>query len=144
MNKMSNFCSTGDITKIYIVEPTENSIIGNLTASTITVNGDLTVNGDIINCGTGSTIVNIIEACDDYITLASDIVPPSDGLISVGRPIRRFREVNTVSGMSSIWSSTVRVITPEVTLGYDSMGELRILTANSSILQNDSLNGGSY
>jgi len=144
MTKMSNFCGTGDITKIYVVEPVENGYVGNLTAGTMTVQGDLTVDGDIINCGSGSTIVNIIEACDDVITIASDIVPPSDGLISVGRPIRRFREVNTVSGMTTIWASSVRVVTPEVTLGYDSMGELRILTANSSILQNDLINGGSY
>ena len=143
MNKMSNFCVSGDITKIFIVEPT-SGVVGSLTASSITVTGDLTVDGDIINCGTGSTIVNVIEACGDAITIASDIIPPSDGLISVGRPIRRFREVNTVSGMSTIWASSTRVVTPEVSLGYDSMGELRILTANSSILQNDLLNGGSY
>ena len=143
MNKMSNFCAAGDITKIFIVEPT-SGVVGSLTASSINVVGDLVVDGDIINCGTGSTIVNIIEACDDAITIASDIVPPSDGLISVGRPIRRFREVNTVSGMTTIWAASTRVVTPEVSLGYDSMGELRILTANSSILQNDLLNGGSY
>ena len=141
---MSSFCGGGDITKIYVIEPVESSIIGSLTASTITVENDLTVNGDIINCGTGSTIVNILEACDDVITIASDIVPPSDGLISVGTPKRRFREVNTVSGMTTIWSSTIRVVTPEVSLGYDSQGELRILTANSSILQNDIISGGSY
>lgn len=144
MINMSSFCGGGDITKIYVIEPVESSIIGSLTASTITVENDLTVNGDIINCGTGSTIVNILEACDDVITIASDIVPPSDGLISVGTPIRRFREVNTVSGMTTIWSSTIRVVTPEVSLGYDSQGELRILTANSSILQNDIISGGSY
>ena len=144
MINMSSFCGGGDITKIYVIEPVESSIIGSLTASTITVENDLTVNGDIINCGTGSTIVNILEACDDVITIASGIVPPSDGLISVGTPIRRFREVNTVSGMTTIWSSTIRVVTPEVSLGYDSQGELRILTANSSILQNDIISGGSY
>jgi hypothetical protein len=135
---MSNFCSNGDITKIYVIEPATNGIVSNLTADTITVNGD------IYNCGTGSTIVNTIEACDDVITIASDIVPPSDGLISLGRPIRRFREVNTVSGMTSIWAASTRVVTPEVSLGYDSQGELRILTANSSLLQNDNLLGGTY
>lgn len=138
MMNMSNFCSNGDITKIYVIEPATNGIVSNLTADTITVNGD------IYNCGTGSTIVNTIEACDDVITIASDIVPPSDGLISLGRPIRRFREVNTVSGMTSIWAASTRVVTPEVSLGYDSQGELRILTANSSLLQNDNLLGGTY
>lgn len=141
---MSSFCGSGDITKIYVIEPVDNGTVGSLTASTILVTGDLDVNGNIINCGTGSTIVNIIEACEDVITIASDIVPTSDGLISVGTPIRRFREVNAVSGMTTIWAASTRVVTPEVTLGYDSDGELRILTANSSILQNDSLIGGSY
>lgn len=144
MINMSSFCGNGDITKIYVVEPASSGIMDNITANTVTVEHDLIVNGDIINCGTGSTIVNTIEACDDVITIASDIVPPSDGLISVGRPVRRFREVNAVSGMTTIWAASTRVVTPEVTLGYDSQGELRILTANSSILQNDSLIGGSY
>lgn len=144
MINMSSFCGGGDITKIYVVEPTSNGFVDSLTANTITVEHDLVVNGDLINCGTGSTIVNTIEACDDFITLASDIVPPSDGLISIGRPIRRFREVNTVSGMTTIWAASTRVVTPEVSLGYDSQGELRILTANSSILQDDKINGGSY
>jgi hypothetical protein len=142
--KMSSFCGAGDITKIYVVEPAINGTVSNLTADTVTIWGDLTVDGDFYNCGTGSTVVNTIEACDDVITIASDIVPPSDGLISIGRPIRRFREVNAVSGMTTIWAASTRVVTPEVTLGYDSQGELRILTANSSVLQNDSLNGGIY
>ena len=144
MINMSSFCGSGDITKIYVIEPVDNGIVGSLTASTILITGDLEVGGNIINCGTGSTIINTLEACDDVITIASDIVPQSDGLISVGTPVRRFREINSVSGMTTIWASSIRVVTPEVTLGYDSDGELRILTANSSVLQNDNLLGGSY
>ena len=48
MNKMSNFCAAGDITKIFIVEPT-SGVVGSLTASSINVVGDLVVDGDIIN-----------------------------------------------------------------------------------------------
>ena len=144
--KMSSFCGGGDITKIYVVEPVENGIVGSLTADTITVLDDLIVNGDIFNCDSGSTIYfNNIAACSgDTINVESSLTPAIDNGVDVGTPFRRYREVNTVNGMSSIWASTIRVVTPEVTLGYDSGGELRILNANSSILQNDLINGGSY
>ena len=142
---MSSFCGNGDVTKLYVIEPIENSVFGNLTASTITVT-DITVEGNLYNCESGSTaFFNTVSACtDNTINVGSDLTPVNDASVDVGTPFRRYREVNTVNGMSSIWASTVRVVTPEVTLGYDSNGELRILTANSSILQNDVINGGSY
>lgn len=144
MTNMSNFCSGGDITKIYVVEPISNGVVNNLTATTVSVSGDLNVNGNIINCGTGSTIVDIIEACDEVITLASDIVPPSDNLISIGRPTRRFRDINVISGNSTVWTSTQEIITPQLNLGLDSLNNLRIITADNSIIQDDILTGGSY
>ena len=141
---MSSFCGGGDITKIYVVEPVA-TIVQSLTANTI-LTGSLTVEDDFYNCGSGSTaFFNTISACtEDTINVGSSLTPVVDGSVDAGTPLRRYREVNTVNGMSSIWASTVRVVTPEVTLGYDSQGELRILTANSSILQNDIINGGSY
>lgn len=144
MINMSSFCGGGDITKIYVVEPVE-TVVQSLTANTI-VTGSLTVEDDFYNCGSGSTaFFNTISACtEDTINVGSSLTPIVDGSVDAGTPLRRYREVNTVNGMSTIWASTVRVVTPEVTLGYDSMGELRILTANSSILQNDVINGGSY
>jgi len=144
MINMSSFCGGGDITKIYVVEPVA-TIIQSLTANTI-LTGSLTVEDDFYNCGSGSTaFFNTISACtEDTINVGSSLTPIVDGSVDAGTPLRRYREVNTVNGMSSIWASTVRVVTPEVTLGYDSMGELRILNANSSILQNDVINGGSY
>lgn len=144
MINMSNFCGSGDITKIYVVEPVE-TIVQSITAGTI-VTGSLTIEDDLYNCGSGSTaFFNTISACtEDTINVGSSLTPLNDNTVDAGTPIRRYREVNTVNGMSSIWASTVRVVTPEVTLGYDSSGELRILTANSSILQNDVINGGSY
>ena len=144
MINMSSFCGGGDITKIYVVEPVA-TIVQSLTANTI-LTGSLTVEDDFYNCGSGSTaFFNTISACtEDTINVGSSLTPVVDGSVDAGTPLRRYREVNTVNGMSSIWASTVRVVTPEVTLGYDSQGELRILTANSSILQNDIINGGSY
>lgn len=144
MINMSSFCGGGDITKIYVVEPIA-TVVQSLTANTI-VTGSLTIEDDLYNCSSGSTaFFNTISACtDNTINVGANLVPTVDNTFDVGTPIRRYREVNTVNGMSSIWASTVRVVTPEVTLGYDSMGELRILNANSSILQNDVINGGSY
>lgn len=141
---MSSFCGGGDITKIYVVEPVA-TIIQSLTANTI-LTGSLTVEDDFYNCGSGSTaFFNTISACtDNTINVGSSLTPIVDNSVDIGTSLRRYREVNTVNGMSTIWASTVRVVTPEVTLGYDSMGELRILNANSSILQNDVINGGSY
>lgn len=144
MINMSSFCGGGDITKIYVVEPAQTVVLA-ITAGTI-VTGSLTVEDDFYNCSTGSTaFFNTISACtDNTINVGSSLTPIVDNSVDVGTPLRRYREVNTVNGMSTIWASTVRVITPEVTLGYDSAGELRILNANSSILQNDVINGGSY
>ena len=98
-------------------------------ASINTVTG-FTVDGDIII--SGNTFVN------------GDIEPISDGVTNIGTPLKRFREINTLSGNSSVWTSTVKVITPEVDLGLDSNNENRILNADSSILQFDILNGGNY
>ena len=98
-------------------------------ASINTVTG-FTVDGGIII--SGNTFVN------------GDIEPISDGVTNIGTPLKRFREINTLSGNSSVWTSTVKVITPEVDLGLDSNNENRILNADSSILQFDILNGGNY
>jgi len=144
MINMSSFCGGGDITKIYVVEPAQTVVLA-ITAGTI-VTGSLTVEDDFYNCSTGSTaFFNTISACtDNTINVGASLTPIVDNSVDIGTSLRRYREVNTVNGMSTIWASTVRVITPEVTLGYDSQGELRILNANSSILQNDVINGGSY
>jgi len=48
---MTDFCGNSDITKIFIVEPSGAQQI--LSASTLNITGDLTVDGNIINCGTG-------------------------------------------------------------------------------------------
>jgi hypothetical protein len=96
---------------------------------------------------------NIITSCSgntsislgtDNISFSGNIVPSSTDMYSVGTPIRRFRNINTISGTSTVWTSTNQVITPNLNLGLDSDNNLRIITANNSIIQQDILNGGNY
>ena len=56
----------------------------------------------------------------------------------------RFRNINTVSGTSSVWTSTYSVNTPNLNLGLDSSGITRTITANNSIIQDDVLLGGTF
>lgn len=94
----------------------------------------------IVNCDSGTTVfVNY-----DTLETTSTIVPYFDNNIDLGTPIKRFREINSVSGSSTVWSISEKVITPEVDLGNDNEGNHRIITANNSILQNDTLIGGTY
>ena len=89
-------------------------------------------------------VVENISAVTTNINIYSDILPDSDNTINLGSDLKRFRDINTVSGTSSYWTSTVKVSTPELDLGYDNSGDLRIINANNSIIQNDILVGGLY
>ena len=73
-----------------------------------------------------------------------DFTPTIDGNHNLGTPIKRFRDINTISGTSTVWTSTSSVITPNLDLGLDSLSNPRIITANNSIIQNDILNGGQF
>jgi hypothetical protein len=142
----SNFCGNSDITKIFIVEPNDNNFTGG------TINGDLVVNGNIINCSSGATIyTETILPCFTAVTINNAISiypdavnPTSDDLISLGSSTRRYRDVNTVSGNSSYWTSTVIIHTPILDLGFDSSGNTRQITADNSIIQDDIIFGGIY
>jgi hypothetical protein len=145
---MSNFCSNSDITKIFVIEAGNAATSG----TTLVLSGDLTVGGNITNCGSGSTIQteNII-ACESGVTINNaitvyntEVLPTSDNLISVGSPSKRFRNVNTVSGTSTVWTATQKIITPVLDLGLDLSGNTRIITADNSIIQDDVLLGGEY
>jgi hypothetical protein len=145
----SNFCGNSDITKIFVVEPT-NTV--NFSANTINITGDATINGDIINCGSGSTLyTENIVACESGVTIndaitvyTTEVLPTSDNLISVGSPSRRFRNINTISGTSTVWTATGIIYTPKLNLGLDLSGNTREITADNSIIQDDVLNGGFY
>jgi len=118
----------------------------------------LTINGDLLVTGTtnisGLTVNGPLSACTGIytsniygcspITIHDHLLPVTDGDLDLGSPIRRFRDVNTISGTSTVWTSTNRVTTPEVDLGLDSLNNNRIITADNSIIQNDTLNGGGY
>jgi len=135
----SNFCGNSDITKIFIVEPSGGGFTGN------TVNGNLYVTGDLYNCGTGTTFVQTISACtNDIINVGSNLYPTTDNTWNIGTPFRRFRDVNTISGTSTVWVSTTSITTPLLDLGIDSSGNTRQITADNSIIQDDCLLGGIY
>ena len=101
----------------------------------------LTINGVLSAC-TGVYTSNLY-GCSP-ITIHDDLLPLNDGGSDLGSPVKRFRDVNTISGTSTVWTSTNKIITPELNLGLDSSGNTRTITANNSIIQDDILNGGVY
>ncbi len=94
----------------------------------------------IISCSSNSQI-NLYSGITEFNT---NLVPENDATIDVGIPTKRFRNINTVSGTSTVWTSTIKVTTPTLDLGNDSQGNLRQITADNSIIQDDFLNGGIY
>lgn len=105
----------------------------------------------VLPCSAVTT--DYIYSCDDILMVDFsantinphvDIVPNSDNELSLGTPSFRFREINTYSGTSTHWFSTNSVTTPNLDLGLDSLNNSRIITADNSIIQNDTLNGGQF
>jgi hypothetical protein len=120
---------------MFIIEPMSltggTPVISACTA--IYTNTIISCSGDAeIILGTGQTIFN------------TSIIPLLDATIDIGIPLQRFRDINTVSGTSSVWTSTISVTTPLLDLGLDSSGNTRQITADNSIIQDDFLNGGVY
>jgi hypothetical protein len=118
------------------------------------VEGSLTSTGGLIFSGntnqignlnlTGNTnqIGNLNLTGNTFVS--GNIEPLNDNSSDLGTSLKRFRDINTVSGTTSYWTATVKVITPELDLGNDSLGNPRTITANNSIIQNDTLQGGTY
>jgi hypothetical protein len=98
--------------------------------------------------GTGSCITELyienLHSCTTGITLHNDITPSIDNTINFGTQLKRFRDINTVSGTTTVWTATTSVYTPNLDLGLDGLGNSRIITANNSVIQNDTLNGGIF
>lgn len=149
---MNNKNCGPDIVKYFIVEPSGSGASGGCNdillvntisacTNTISINSPVLFNYSFSAC-TGIHTSNIY-GCSP-ITLHSDIIPVNDETIDLGSPIKRFRNVNTVSGTSSVWSSTISVTTPSLHLGLDSSGNTRTITAENSIIQDDVLLGGNY
>ena len=130
--------NSSDINQTFIIEPiffSSGSTAPVISACTavytnliISCDGDAKI--DITN--SGETIFN------------TNIVPLTDATIDLGSTARRFRDVNTVSGTSTYWTATTSVTTAMLDLGVDSSGNTRQITANNSIIQNDTLLGGTY
>ena len=95
------------------------------------------------NCVTELYVENVFS-CNTGVTIHNDFIPSGDNTIDLGTTITRFRDINTVNGYGTIWSATTRVYTPELDLGLDGDGNIRKITANNSIIQDDTLNGGTF
>jgi len=126
---MSCSSNNGSINKTFIIEGVEPSNL----CSGVTTN--------LIQSCSGNTS---IQFGTNQIVFSGSVIPHSTDVYNVGTPSKRFRDVNTVSGTSTVWTSTIQVNTPNLNLGVDSSGNTRIITANNSIIQNDTLLGGSY
>ena len=129
-------CSnSGNLNKTFIIEPLST------TGGTPVISACTTVFTNKVESCSGNTEILLTSGSTVFNT---DLVPTVDGTVGVGLPNRRFRELNSISGVTSVWSATTRVHTPALYLGVDSSGNTRIITANNSIIQNDCLEGGTY
>lgn len=92
---------------------------------------------------------NISTISGSNINYNANLIPTNDGQYYIGTNIKRWRELNVLSGQSTYWTSNtmdVDVISGDtINLGFDSIAyEYRILDKDTSILKNDILNGGVY
>jgi hypothetical protein len=125
-------CGNSNLKQSFLVVP--SMVQDTLSACTaIYTNELISCSGDsIVFLSSGETIFN------------TSITPLTDGTIDVGVPSRRFRDINTISGTSTVWTSTISVTTPTLNLGLDSLSNNRIINADNSIIQDDTLNGGTF
>jgi hypothetical protein len=130
---MAYFFNTSDINQTFIIEGDTTGDSGSITACT-----SVTTN-NLISCDFDSSI-----SLSGNIITNKSIIPLIDGVDDLGISANRFRKVNTISGDSTVWTSSQKIITPQLDLGLDDEGNQRIITANNSIIQNDFLNGGIY
>jgi len=126
-------CSQGNINinKTFIISSTP--VVPVLPCSAVTTNIMFSCDGSNTFTFSGNTI-----------TPYKSIIPNVDNTLDIGNASKRFRNVNTVSGTSTIWTSTIQVITPEINLGYDTINNERVIDANNSIISGDILIGGIY
>lgn len=122
-----------DINKEFVVQPIVGDVNVISACTTVYTNKVISCSGDTeIHLTSGTTFFN------------NNLEPLEDNVIFIGSKVRRFRELNTVSGFSSVFSATSVTYTPILDLGFDNTNELRQITANNSIIQDDTLNGGTY
>lgn len=128
--------NNSDINQTFIIEPL---IIMSGNPSTITACTAVFTN-NIISCDSDTQI----SLLSGETTFNTNILPLIDSTLDFGIPVRRFRNINTVSGTSTVWTSAIKVITPMLDLGYDSLGNLRQITGNNSVIAEDVLDNGNY
>ncbi len=132
---MSCLNNSSSINQMFVIEPMA------VTGDTVIISACTAVYTDkIISCSGDAEI----ELLLGQTVFNTSIIPRYDATIDLGIPLQRFRDINTVSGTSTVWTSTISVTTPLLDLGVDSLGNIRQITANNSIIQDDFLNGGSY
>lgn len=130
-----NSYNPSDINQTFIIEPLS------LTGGTPVISACTGVyTNELVSCY-GDTIITLGSGST---TFSSNIVPAVDGTVDVGYSSQRFRNINTINGYSTVWTSTTSVTTAVLELGLDSSGNTRIITANNSVIQDDTLFGGSY
>jgi len=98
----------------------------------------------VISGCTGIFTNNINPCTGDTIEVGANITPSIDNEKDIGTINKRFREINTYKGNSTLWVSTQEINTPNLNLGLDSNDDNRTITANNSIIRNDTLLGGTY
>lgn len=132
---MSCLNNSSSINQMFVIEPMA------VTGDTVIISACTAVYTDkIISCSGDAEI----ELLLGQTVFNTSIIPRYDATIDLGVPLQRFRDINTVSGTSTVWTSTISVTTPLLDLGVDSLGNIRQITANNSIIQDDLLNGGIY
>ncbi len=132
---MSCLNNSSSINQMFVIEPMA------VTGDTVIISACTAVYTDkIISCSGDAEI----ELLLGQTVFNTSIIPRYDATIDLGVPLQRFRDINTVSGTSTVWTSTISVTTPLLDLGVDSLGNIRQITANNSIIQDDFLNGGIY
>ena len=119
--------SKGFVNTTYIIETVEGSCDNFKTNLILSCSGDTS-----IELSTGDIILN------------GDITPLFTNTFNIGTPTNRFKNINTISGTSTVWTSTNVVNTPNLNLGLDLSNNYRVLTANNSIIEGDILFGGYY
>jgi hypothetical protein len=94
--------------------------------------------------GTGGPYKFIGNTTGETFYIENAIEPTTDNFVDLGKFSKRFRRINTVDGISTVWTATTAIYSPEINLGLDSNNQNRIITANNSIIQDDKLFGGNY
>jgi len=122
-----NTCGDNGLNVTFIVEGQDNTCSGISTNMVVSCSGNTS-----------------IELSTNDIAIKGNITPKTTDTYDVGTPSKRFRNINTINGQSTIWTSTIQVNTPNLNLGLDDEGNNRIITANNSVIQDDILNGGNY